>query len=192
MTLTLKAAQRAAFAIFGEGRFIRNDMPCLYHYGVAGMKWGVRRYQNEDGTLTSAGKKRYAKSGGFSSFRSNVSSSVKKGFNKIRYRYKNPDGSLTERGVEQYASKKKNTSKLSDSDLRKVVNRATLNKQYREVMRDLSSKDKSFISSIVDKISTATISEATNSIGRRIGGHIANAVIKDPNQKEKKEEKDDD
>lgn len=32
----------------------------LMHYGVKGMKWGVRRYQNEDGTLTAAGKKRDA------------------------------------------------------------------------------------------------------------------------------------
>lgn len=31
----------------------------LYHWGIKGMKWGVRRYQNKDGTLTAEGKKRY-------------------------------------------------------------------------------------------------------------------------------------
>lgn len=33
----------------------------LYHHGIKGQKWGIRRFQNEDGTLTEAGKKRDAK-----------------------------------------------------------------------------------------------------------------------------------
>ena len=38
----------------------------LFHHGIQGMKWGIRRFQNSDGSLTAAGKKRY------SSFKTNL------------------------------------------------------------------------------------------------------------------------
>lgn len=50
--------------------YVENDYNSLYHYGIRGQKWGIRRYQNPDGSLTPEG----------------------------RARYLNPDGSLNERG----------------------------------------------------------------------------------------------
>ena len=50
------------FTVGEENRFSKyipkNE---LKHYGILGMHWGIRRYQNEDGTLTEAGKRHYAK-----------------------------------------------------------------------------------------------------------------------------------
>ena len=39
------------------------DQNELYHYGIKGMRWGVRRFQNKDGSYTAKGKKRYAVKG---------------------------------------------------------------------------------------------------------------------------------
>lgn len=50
--------------------YVENDYNSLYHFGIKGQRWGIRRYQNPDGSLTPEGKKRYL----------------------------NPDGSLNERG----------------------------------------------------------------------------------------------
>lgn len=41
--------------------YVECDYNSIYHHGVKGQKWGVRRFQNEDGTFTEAGKKRYGR-----------------------------------------------------------------------------------------------------------------------------------
>lgn len=50
------------YIITPDGNFVAVDE--LYHHGTKGMKWGVRRYQNPDGSLTAAGRKRYTNSDG--------------------------------------------------------------------------------------------------------------------------------
>lgn len=39
------------------------DVAYVSHTGIKGMRWGIRRYQNPDGSLTEAGKRHYAKTG---------------------------------------------------------------------------------------------------------------------------------
>ncbi len=75
----------------------------LQHYGIRGMKWGVRRFQNPDGSLTPAGKERYRKKG-------------------YSYDY------ITARSL-----KGKGYKKLNDRELKRVVNRLDFEKRFREL-----------------------------------------------------------
>ena len=60
----------------------------LQHYGIKGMKWGIRRFQNVDGTRTAEGKIRY-----------NAASAE-----RTLKKYQNPDGTLNEAGMKKFKS----------------------------------------------------------------------------------------
>lgn len=81
----------------------------LVHHGILGQKWGIRRYQNADGTLTAEGKKRYA--------------------DDLADEYK----TLTGKNIQQHSGKRK-LRDVSDDELRSIVNRLNLEKQYREAI----------------------------------------------------------
>lgn len=58
----------------------------LYHHGIKGMRWGVRRFQKKDGTLTNAGKKRYDDEDGCPIGCKKICASEEPGINGIKCR----------------------------------------------------------------------------------------------------------
>lgn len=81
----------------------------LCHWGIKGMKWGVRRYQNKDGTLTAAGKKHYAGDG---------------------------NAGEGETAKTEFAPKRtgKDASAYTDEELRARIQRMQMEDQYRTLM----------------------------------------------------------
>lgn len=67
-----------------------NNSNELYHFGVKGMKWGIRRYQNKDGTLTPKGRARASKQ--YKKYMSRAAANVETSSNWIKgYDMSDPD-----------------------------------------------------------------------------------------------------
>lgn len=142
----------------------------LYHHGIKGMKWGVRRYQNKDGSLTQAGKKRYDRD-----IREN---NAKKKDNRIVIdgpdpkRWVKEDTSRAKRVVDSSSdavrqlknidnasrtksTKKMDLSKMTDQELRDRINRANLEKQYNDMFApNTTSRGREYVSRILDGAGT--------------------------------------
>lgn len=128
----------------------------LFHWGIKGMKWGVRRYQNKDGSLTPDGKKRYD--------RDIADNNSRKKDNRIQI--DGPDASRwvreditrekrvidetsrmvdlaknIERDTRQAPKKEKlDLSNMTDQQLRERINRANLEKQYNDMFNQSSAQ----------------------------------------------------
>lgn len=124
----------------------------LYHHGILGMKWGVRRYQNKDGTLTEEGSRRYNK------------------FKEKIGRVKDKTKILVSNYRVEKAVKTGNVSKLSEEELNRAIKRINLEKSFKDVYKDTKkiSTGRKIVSEIlssgVKKLSDRATSELVNKI----------------------------
>lgn len=110
----------------------------LYHHGVKGQKWGVRRFQNKDGSLTLAGKKRALK----------MQNKYTELSNDKRYRDKH--GNLTYAGRKKELKMKEKYSELTGKELRRVTPRT--NKSTADKSQRISEMTNAEIQAKIDRI----------------------------------------
>ena len=121
----------------------------LYHYGILGQKWGIRRFQNSDGTLTDAGKARYGSS--------------------------KSEGAFV-RGVKRFGRhqidkfKSKHPWMMSDEELNEKTQRAVKEKNYLQTLSDTKklTKGKQVVSNILEKGAYTIGDKLFNKIGTNL------------------------
>lgn len=128
----------------------------LYHHGVIGMKWGVRRYQNKDGSLIN--KKRIISS----------SAEGRKPAAKKKTKAKTKTSSVSKTAK----PKKKRLSEMTDAEINERLERMALEKNYRDAQKEAAeaaqSRGQKFAMKCLESIGEKVI---TN-IGTQVGNHF--------------------
>ena len=147
-----------------EWKYIRTNE--LQHHGIKGMKWGIRRFQNTDGSLTSAGRKRY----------NNGKETTVEDYQKALDRVKTASSSVDAiRRVNSEMNQvkdptmerriRKNASQMSDKELYEKVQRMNVEDNYTRMMmnRERLERGESFTNKALD-VSAAALRGATTAL----------------------------
>ena len=118
------------------------------HYGVEGMKWGIRRYQNDDGSLTPLGRTRYGgkavkeyNKATSASLRGKDKKALKhaKKFVEIDKKLENPKADKLAEELERrtaYSNKgTKKTRMMSDDEITSKINRMKVENEYNKLVK---------------------------------------------------------
>lgn len=153
----------------------------LRHWGVKGMRWGVRRYQNRDGTLTPAGKKRYDKEleklkAEEKMLKNQERTKAKldkleelRKSNEARRNNLDKDKNTEEKKPEPPKMEKKAIKDMSDDELRERKARLTLEKEYKQLLAETRGagleKGKSFAKTFIGDPSKKILFDTSVDIG---------------------------
>lgn len=171
----------------------------LYHHGTKGMKWGIRRYQNKDGSLTPAGIKRYNREVQKLKDRETTIKAKEKAkkyqdkLDKKKSELDEREAALKGKTAKKSAPKATSSSQsgvksikdMSDAELRAVVNRLQLEQQYRNLTPQQVSKGKKFVDSVVGKVLAPAAQEVGKEVAKKLLTEVANAAL-DSDKKKKK------
>lgn len=130
----------------------------LQHYGILGMKWGVRRYQNYDGSLTPAGRKRYWTNAGLED-RGGESTGNSSGSDSTRSSQSSSSQSTSSRP----STKMPAASELTTKELDEFLRRVDLEKKYNAIVNPPEPKkeESPAIKFIKDVLTTSARNVAT-------------------------------